>query len=146
MKAICACVLALSLAAPACKSTVPEPVAPTEPRNPVVTPIGTGRCFGSLNESTEASKPFPADLVKDRTECVAFQRVEELHCPGVYVAIADGGGYGGSVRYFDGDKKLIGVWVYSDTNQFCNGTSFDMIYGTRPTCPFAEIATDLCRR
>ncbi len=142
---VVAAALAGALSGIACATDPPEPVAPSvQPPRAAATP--SGPCVASLAESGNAGQPFPADLVKDGTPCIQFQQAQERHCPGVYVAIAEGGGYGGSVRYFDGDKKLIGIWVTSDTNQYCNGASFDIVYGTRPTCPTAEIVKDLCRR
>lgn len=74
-----------------------------------------------------------------------MMRVEERRCAGVYTAIAEGGGYGGNVRYFDLNRTLIAVTVRSDTNQFCNGSSFEIVYGTKPACPTAEVVTSLCR-
>lgn len=132
----------LGLVGLSCKHATPPPAAPTVQ---TVRPVATGPCVASLSES-RADTAFPTALVKDGAQCALYQRIEERHCPSVYVAIVDEGGYGGSTRYFDGDKKLIGVWARSDTNQYCNGTSFDILFGTRPTCPTTEIVTDLCRR
>jgi hypothetical protein len=137
-------VVTLALLGLSCRHATEASVAPLVPS--VEASRSSGGCVASLDEIRDAFQAFPADLVKDGTTCEMFQRVEQRTCPSVYVAIANGGGYGGSTRYFDGDRKLLGVWVRSDTNQYCNRTSFDIVYGTRPTCPTAEIVTDLCRR
>jgi hypothetical protein len=106
---------------------------------------GTGNCKADLNQSPAALQPFPATLVDDGQVCAPLQRVEMRQCPSAYVAVSDSGGFGGNIRYYDGQRRLIGVWVYTDANRYCDGTSFDVIYGTKPSCPTTEVVTNLCR-
>lgn len=126
---------------PARPSVVPQP-SPT----PFV--IATfGKCFGDLSELDSASRVFPGALVRDGVRCTGYAYAQERHCPGVYVAIAQGDEFlGGTTRYFDGNRELIALSFRSDFARYCNSTSFDKIYGTIPPCPTQEIVTDLCRR
>jgi hypothetical protein len=113
---------------------------------PSPTGRGTGNCRADLNDSPAALQAFPATLVEEGQSCTPLQGIELRQCPSVYVAVSDSGSFGGNIRYYDGQRRLIGVWVYTDANRYCNGTSLDVIYGTKPSCPSAEIVTNLCRR
>jgi len=65
----------------------------------------------------------------------------------VYVAIAQGNRLeGGGTMYYDGLRRLFAAEEHADYNAYCGGASFNIIYGTIPTCPGPPIVTDLCRR
>ena len=89
---------------------------------------------------------MPADPSRGGAACANLLRLEERHCPGRYVAIEEMGPFSGSTSYYDGNRMLFAAHVRSDAPQYCNRTSPDRIYGTLPTCPTAEIVTNLCPR
>lgn len=135
---------ALLLSGLSCRTDGPLVVAPSVQPAPTPRPPASGACKAGLSEFV-GSQGFPVALVKDGAACAPFSVVEERHCAGSHIAIVESGGYGGVTRYFDGKRVLIGAFVTSDYNQYCNGSSFDIIYGTRPTCPTPEVVTNLCR-
>ena len=135
----------LLLSGLSCRTEGPLVVAPTVRTTPTPRPPAFGACKASLNDFV-GSQGFPEALLKDGAACAPFSLVEQRQCAGSHIAIVESGGYGGVTRYFDEKRVLIGAHVASDYNQYCNGSSFDIIYGTRPTCPTAEVVTNLCRR
>lgn len=138
--------LGLAICCAACDTPTRPGVAPPPSQTPLVIPT-FGNCFGDLSEIDPAARVFPEALVRDGVRCTGYAYAQERHCPGVYLAIAQGDELlGGSTRYFDGNRALIALSVRSDLARYCNSTSFDRIYGTIPRCPTQEIVTDLCRR
>ena len=123
-------------------------VTPPQPSpTPGFGPITTGMCFGNLTEVEAQWRVFPEALVRDGTQCRGASYAEERHCPGVYVAIAQGDRLIlNTTRYFDGNRQLFAMETRTDIAVYCGGTSFDKIYGTLPTCPTSIIVTNLCRR
>ncbi len=43
-------------------------------------------------------------------------------------------GLSGSTEYFADDGQPVGVREWADSNTFCDGTAFGVIYGTVPSC------------
>lgn len=133
------------MASVACHHSAQEPPLPAAPtfRLP-----SSGHCFVDISELTGAAMVFPDQLRRDGVVCKhPLDVARESHCVGVYVAITlHDHQLGGSTRYFDGERRLFAAYQSSDTTSYCGGTSFDVIYGTLPTCPTTPIVTDLCRR
>lgn len=118
----------------------PTAVSPTPTPTPFPSP---GACFGNL---ADLNPEFPEALVRDGAACPGIQYAEERHCPGVFIAVAQGDRLiSNSIRYYDGNRRLFAARFSTDINSYCNGRSFDIIYGTLPRCPTAEIVTNLCR-
>jgi len=57
--------------------------------------------------------------------------------------ISVSGGYGGPTWFFDESGTLVAAEKSSDTNEFCNQTSFQQHYGYIPDCA-REVTEDLC--
>lgn len=137
-------VLSLAISGVACGgSASPNPVP-----SPTPTFSSNGPCLGDIASITGPATVFPDALVRDGIQCSGpLTYVEERHCVGVYVAIAQGDRLlGGTTRYFDGDRRLIALVSQTDTNFYCDRTSFSITYGTVPRCPSTPIVTNLCRR
>jgi hypothetical protein len=114
---------------------------------PTPGPFTSGVCVGDLSEVEAQWRVFPEALVRNGTPCPGLGYAEERHCPGVYVAIAQGDRLIlNTTRYFDGNRQLFAMQTRTDVSTHCGGTSFDKTYGTVPTCPTSVIVTDLCRR
>ena len=120
--------------------------SPVSPRPDPTPPPITNVCQSPLSEYA-GSRTYPADLVRTGVPCFGLQFAEERHCPGVYVAIAQGDRLIlNTTRYFDGDLRLFAAHESTDVPTYCSGTSFQRTFGTPPTCPTSVIVTDFCRR
>ena len=73
----------------------------------------------------------------------SFKEWEE-RCPGSFSSIRTASPTESHQSYFDAKGNLIGAVTTADYQRFCDGTSFSLEAGTRPTCPRPLETEPLC--
>lgn len=108
-------------------------------------PLTSAEVPRALVEPVASQSPQPACAVALRERCVGAS------CPSIPPSSAKGifrerkrnGGFGGTTELFDDRGVLVYAESWSDTNEYCSGTSFQIRYGVRPTgssVPYADPA------
>jgi hypothetical protein len=64
---------------------------------------------------------------------------------GALSVVNESDGYAGKARYFDASGALVAVEAWSDTNSFCDGTSFSGTFGAHAPCA-PQVGENLCPR